>query len=680
MTAKPISETEIIWSGSKIDMELVHSVASSLNVSTAVAKLLCSIDITKTEDAQNFLNPTLKLIHNPLILKDMDVAVSRILSAINNNERILIHSDYDADGVTTGAIFKRGFELLNVDVDVFCPNRFKEGYGLNPDKIKEFVEEYDLIISGDTGIRAFEAATLVTHHSDCDLIITDHHEPFILELSEETAGSKIALEQGAVVETFDDKKMFLPDCLAVIDPHRLGDEYPNKSMAGVGVAFKTMHAVFDALEKNPYDLFTHLDLVAVGSIADLAPQINKFNGKWDFENHLFCKLGIGIMNESPKPWVRSISLVTNIKHTEKSDLEYYNSVKEELSLLPEGDMSEEEKQTELNRIKFETFRQYLLSDPFFNDDEKIDSTAIGFRIGPTLNAPGRLDDPRPALDLLLEEDLNASLKQAIALKNINKKRQEQTEEYTQVIADLKSGNPMFYDYGIVVQSENFHSGIAGLVAGKLQQHFYRPTIALASFEENGVSYLKGSARSIDDVHILNCIDYVATKIEPFVYGGHPQAAGMTLRASQFDDFRKYFREACMRYDDEAFIPKIRYDTELEFSEINFDLIDVLSLFEPFGVGMFKSDTKEPLFRTNDATITQLKIHKNGRGASIKIKKDGYTFNCVTFDRGVEFQDIYFEQLENPDSFKIDLLYSPSINVWNNQTTIQLMLSDIKKSN
>lgn len=673
------TETQkITWRTSPFTDEDIQGISNRLGVSSAIAKLLYSLDITEFDDAQNFLKPSLKLLCQPEGLTDMDKAIDRIEKALLNKERILIHADYDADGVTTASMFKRGFEILGYHVDLFCPNRFKEGYGLNPVKIGEFVEEYDLIISGDTGIKAFEAAKIIHEHPTCDLIVTDHHEPFVYKTDEPTDEVQMALDQAAVPYEFDDETMLLPNCIAVVDQHRLDDTYPNKSMAGVGVAFKTMHALLNRFKVNPIELFKHLDLFAVGSIADLAPQLNKYEGKWNFENHMLCKIGISLMNEQPKPWVKAISLVTSIKRMSPDDKDY---IKEQNAAIKEsikiGELDKAEKIDIQDETKFNIYKSYLNRDHFFEEGEKISGTSIGFSIGPTLNAPGRLDDPRPSLDLLLEDDDVEALKKAMALKRINTSRQVQTEEYAKVIKDLESSGEEYYDYGIVVQSENYHSGIAGLIASKLQQHFYRPVIALAPFEKDGVQYLKGSARSIEDIHVLKAIQYVSSKIGFFAYGGHTQAAGMTILADQFDDFRRYFREACMQYDADAFIPKIYYDTELHLSEVDFELIDVIHLFEPFGVGMFKSDTKEPLFCSKKVKLKTIKLQSNGKGANFTVEQDGHSLSCVTFNKGQEFLELYQDELENSPSVYVDILYAPSINEWNGRVTVQLHVNQMR---
>lgn len=671
------------WESKKISESEAKILANTLHIPYAVAKLLVSIGITEPTLAIKFLKPNLNQLHNPFLLKDMEKAVERINRAIDNGEKILGHGDYDCDGVTTSTLLKEGFRLLGVDIDVFAPNRFKDGYGLNPKRMNVFAREYDLIISGDTGIRAFPAATLVKEIGHADLIVTDHHEPHIVSVD---TVDKEAEDAGAVTEIIGDEKIYLPDCYAVIDQQRLGDPYPNKSLAGVGVVFKLMQALFMSRKVDMKPLLYYLDLVATGTIADLAKQVDAHGESLDFENRVMCKYGIEIMNQQPKPWVKAISLSTSIKKISDAEKEQVKSFKQQLKdeLKATDWATTEEEEWELEEIKQKTkdFRtefesKYLHDQPFFKENEKIDSISIGFRIGPTLNAPGRLEDPMPAVDLLLEKDEETALKKAKALKQVNTKRQEQTKEYENVIAVLDESPEEHKDYGIVVQSDKFHIGIAGLVAGKLQQHYYRPAIALAPVEKEGKVVLKGSARSIPGVHILRCLDYVKEKIGPYEYGGHEQAAGLTLEPHRFDAFRTAFREACMNFGEDVLTPCVYYDTEIQLEEANEKLIEFISHFEPFGEGMFISDTKKPLFKSSQVTIKELKEIMDGKGCILTFEQNRTKVKGVTFRGGEEIISSYYKVLKEKGEVVVDILYSPEFNVWNGNRYVQLMLEDVK---
>lgn len=663
------------WESKEIDMDKAKKLASQLKIPLPVAKLLVSIHIEDPTLAINFLKPSLKQLHNPFLLRDMDKTVDRIWEAIDNGEKILGFGDYDADGVTTSTLLKEGFRLLGVEIDVFSPNRFLDGYGLNPKRMDGFARKYDLIISGDTGIRAFAAAKLVKEIGQADLIVTDHHEPHIV--GKEVVDAEAEM-QGAITEVVGEEKIYLPDCFAVIDQQRIGDPYPNKSLAGVGVVFKLMQALFMKRNVDMKPLLYLLDLVATGTIADLAKQIDSHGESFDFENRVMCKYGIAVMNEHPKPWVKAIAISTGIKKMTDAEKTALKEAKDILKSISNEDEEAFAHATEYVNVMIETIEnRYLKSEPFFTKKEAIDSISIGFRIGPTLNAPGRLDDPMPAIDLLLEKDDRQALGKAKELKKVNAKRQEQTKEYEQMITYLDGAAKDQKDFGIVVQSDTFHIGIAGLVAGKLQQHYYRPTVALAPVEKEGKVVLKGSARSIPGVHILRCLDYVKEKIGSYEYGGHEQAAGLTLEPHRFEEFRLAFREACKQANEESFVPCVYYDTEIKLADANDSLIHYIAHFAPFGEGMFISDTKKPLFRTSGVLVQDIKPIMERKGCIFTFIEDGETVKGIMFSGGETVNDAYDKTKKQSIPCFADILYSPEFNEFRGKVSVQLMVADIK---
>lgn len=601
------------WSSKPVDLKVAEELSTNTKLPFSVCKLLVSLGITSPKQAKEFLKPDFKSqLHDPFLMTDMQKAVDRINRAIDNKEKILGHGDYDCDGVTSTTMMKVGFQLLGLEIDTYAPNRFKDGYGLNPKNMNKFCREYDLIISADTGIRAFEAAKIANEIGHADLIVTDHHEPMIDHVSR-----LHTVPEDAIVETHGDEFIALPDAYATIDPQRLGDKYPCKTLAGVAVIFKTLLAVFLSRGINPKELFYHLDLVATGCIADLAQQIDKHGPSLDFEVRMLCKYGIQVMNKKPSVWVQAIKEATNIK------------------------------------------------DP-------IDSTHIGFRIGPLLNAPGRLEDPTPAVNLLLEKDLEKAKEMAKELKKINSKRQEQTKEYEQVIESLLQEGEENYDYGIVVESDVFHIGIAGLVAGKLCEYFYRPSIALAPVEKDGKVVLKGSARSIPGIHVLRMLDKVRDEIGDFVYGGHEQAAGMTLEPERFEDFRRAFRNACMQHDEKVFVPSIYYDVEVDLEEVDFALLKFLDMFEPFG-----QENPKPVFKASNVRLSFIKEIMDGKGARFTFEQNSTSINGVSFKNGEKFVSLYHDVLTHSDDCFVDILFSPSINEWNGNVSVQLLVEDMR---
>lgn len=630
------------WIQKEIDEVAVKIIQERSNVSELEARLLSRIGVVTEEDIQAFFHPDYKTqIGNPFGLRDMEAAVKLISEAISAGKRILCHGDYDCDGVTSSTILKEGFKLLGVEVDVFSPNRFVDGYGLNMKRMEEFIGSYDLIISADTGIRAFPAAKFLKD-SGVDLIVTDHHEPFdgkmehlltrfkekfpeeaaqFETLSEEEQIVRLKevefLPEEAVIERHGDEFIALPDAYAIIDPKRLGDEYACKTLSGVGIAFKLLQALCIERGVSLRPLFMMLDLVAAGTIADVTPQISRFKGKNDFEVRTMCKFGIDVMNMQPSPWVKAIQQVQGIK-------------------------------------------------------AEITSTTIGFKIGPLLNAPGRLEDPMKAVDLLSEKDEEKALEKAKELKAINVKRQIQTEEYEKVIMELEEKGPEYTDYGVVAVSEDFHIGIAGLVASKVLDHYYRPAIALAPIEKDGKMVLKGSARSIAGVNVLKMLDKVKEKIGSYEYGGHEQAAGMTLEVKREDEFRWAFREACMDHDESVFSPCEFYDTEMRLEDITFRMIEDLKKFEPYG-----AENPEPIFRANDLNLRLVKPIMEGKGAKLTFEQDGLVMQGITFNLGEKIVEKQKEILRKRKKPVVDVLFQPSVNNYNPyDPTLQLIIKDI----
>lgn len=605
------------WISQVNNEEQLQQLMNETGLSRSIASLLLALHITSKEKAEQFLQPTFKQLHNPFTVFDMQKAVERISRAIDNGERILFHGDYDADGVTTIAVAKRGFTLLGVDIDFYAPNRFDDGYGLNPRNMEKFAQEYDLIITGDTGIRDFAGAQKVKESGRAELIITDHHEPFVRPIEKLDEAPDFS-----VTKVVGDQYIALPDAYAVIDPHRIDDTHACKTHAGVGVIFKVMFALFRHRNQPVQPLLQMLDLVATGTIADLAKQIDRSHDSLDFEVRVMCAAGIQIMNETPSLWVQAL--------------------KEACGLSPESTVTSE---------------------------------TIGFIFGPTLNAVGRLYDPLPAAELLLEDDLDVAREIAKELREINQERKEQTKAGYLIMDELREeGDETRHDYGIVVHSDSYGEGIAGLVAEKLKSGFYRPAIALTTAEVDGKIVYKGSARSIPGIHILDMLDEVQREIGPFRYGGHDVAAGMSIDPSQFEAFQQAFRKACMKHDKDVFIPTYTYQSELELDELNDSFMNTLSRFEPFG-----ESNKKPTFRVSNVLVNSIKEHKNGKGFNLMAKKDRKTMKAMSFDLAPIFLPVYKEELRAKKEVYVDLLFQPSYNEWQGETTLQLNIIDMKLS-
>src|SRR5256885_572230 len=422
-----------------------ETLAAALKISPVVAKLLCQRGLSDPELADRFLNPSLDQLHDPMLLADMAIAVERILAAIARKEKIAIHGDYDVDGVTSTVILRRALEMLGADVVHFIPERLKDGYGLQPVAIERLhADGVALVISVDCGIRGAEAGRRA-RELGVDLIITDHHEP----------------------------DAELPPALAVINPKRSDCSYPDKYLAGVGVALKLVQALCRRSNRDAW-LPGFIKVAAIGTLADVVPLVG--------ENRVIAKLGLDLLTKGPhKVGLRALLDVSGLT------------------------------------------------------GKTIDSYHIGFMVAPRVNAAGRMSTPDIAARLLLagDEAMAEEVRQlALQLDGENVRRQEEEAE---ILAAAKKVVTTDSDVGarsvLVVAGDGWHRGVIGIVASKLVDAFHRPAIVLSL--EDGVAH--GSCRSIPSFDMLGALERCAHLMIRF--GGHKQAAGLKLDADRNKELR-----------------------------------------------------------------------------------------------------------------------------------------------
>src|SRR5215510_6336722 len=438
-------KAERIWETIACEDAPAIALSRELGVSPVTARLLCIRGLGAPDDARRFLSPRFDDLHDPFRLAGMSVAVDRILRAIGSKERIAIHGDYDVDGVTSTVILRRALELLGADVVHFIPERFRDGYGLQPASIDRLQQEgVRLIISVDCGIRADEAA-MRARELGVDLIITDHHEP------------------GAE----------LPHALAVINPKRHDCTYPDKNLAGVGVALKLVQALCTCTGHANW-LPAFVKVAAIGTLADVVPLTG--------ENRIIAKLGLGMLSKGPhKVGLRALLDVCGLTGRE------------------------------------------------------IDSYHIGFVLAPRVNAAGRMSTPDIAARLLLAADETMgeearALAEQLDAENIRRQQEEAeivSEARKIVETDLEVGSRTV----IVVAGEGWHRGVIGIVASKLVDAFHRPAIVIST--EGDLAH--GSCRSIPSFNMLAALESCAELMSKF--GGHKQAAGLTLETSRIRELR-----------------------------------------------------------------------------------------------------------------------------------------------
>lgn len=556
------------WRLTAPDENLTQAIQEELKVSSVLAKILVTRGIGTAEEARGFLKMDESSVHNPYLMKDMDVAVERIRRAIAEQEKILVYGDYDADGVTSTTVMMTVLQDLGADVSFAIPNRFKNGYGPNKELFQIAKDDgVNLIVTVDNGISGIEQVEFA-NSLGMDVIISDHHD----------IGDA------------------MPEALAIVHPRHPGGNYPFGELAGVGVAFKIAHALY---EEMPDHL---LEMVAIGTIADLVP----LHG----ENRFFVKEGLKALHDSPRPAIEALCEVSGVK---------------------QRDITEE---------------------------------TIGFLFGPRLNAIGRLQDADPAVDLLMTDDPSQARSLADGLDVLNKERQAIVKGIAEeAIAQVETRYPDGAPRVIVVAQEGWNPGVVGIVASKLTEKYYRPSIVLSLNPETGKA--KGSARSIDGFHLYNELAENRDILPHF--GGHPMAAGMTLELSHVDELRERLnRQAETSLTEEDLIPVVDIDIPVRLDEINIETIESMRFLAPFGMGFAK-----PKFFLEGVKVASIrKIGAAQNHLKVELAQNAATLDAVGFGIGPVGDEL------TPD-VKIDVIGDLQINEWNGRKKPQMLIEDVR---
>jgi single-stranded-DNA-specific exonuclease len=482
-----------IWENVACDESPAEALSRDLGVSPVTARLLCIRGLGNLDDARRFLSPRLDDLHDPLRLAGMSTAVNRILAAIASKDRIAIHGDYDVDGVTSTVILRRALDLLGADVVHFIPERFRDGYGLQPATIDRLHQDgARVVISVDCGIRAAEAAARA-RDLGLDLIITDHHEP----------------------------DAELPHALAVINPKRHDCSYPDKNLAGVGVALKLVQALCDCTGHANW-MPAFVKVAAIGTLADVVPLTG--------ENRIIAKLGLGMLSKGPhKIGLRALLDVCGLTGRE------------------------------------------------------IDSYHIGFVVAPRVNAAGRMSTPDIAARLLLASDETMGEEARALAEQLNSENLRRQQEEAEIVNQAKTIVETDLEVGsrtvLVVAGDGWHRGVIGIVASKLVDAFHRPAIVIST--DGGIAH--GSCRSIPSFNMLAALESCGEVMSKF--GGHKQAAGLTMDTARIRELRARvndFADACLTPDDLR--PRLWIDGSLTFRSINEQVVSELSALAPFGAG------------------------------------------------------------------------------------------------
>lgn len=559
------------------DPENVAQLSAELGIDPVLASLLVTRGVHTFEEARSFFRPSLSALHDPFLMKDMDLAVARLEKAVASQEKILVYGDYDVDGTTAVALVYSFIRRLTSSVDFYIPDRYDEGYGVSKKGIDWASDNgFTLIITLDCGIKAIDKVKYAADKG-IDLIICDHHLP-----EEE-----------------------IPAAAAVLDPKREDCTYPFDDLSGCGVGFKLVQAYS---QKNglPFEsLLPLLDLLVVSIASDLVTVVG--------ENRVLAHFGLKRLNEEPRIGLQAMINLAN---------------------LEQGHVT-------------------------------IDD--IVFKIGPRINAAGRMESGRLAVELLTAETEEAAVTIGSQINDNNNERKSIDREITKAALDMvQDGTCCSSENAVIVYGPDWNKGVVGIVASRLVEAYYKPAFVLT--KSNG--FVTGSARSVRGFDLYEAISSCADLLEN--YGGHIYAAGLTLREENLPEFvqriDKYVGE---HISDEMATPIIDVDSEINFSQITPKFFRILKQFQPFGPG-----NSAPVFLTKNVYDdgNGRKVGPGGQHLKLELIQESQPYHQIS---AIAFNMAsLFEHIRNGNP--IDICYSVVENYYRGNSTIQLRIKDMRE--
>jgi len=558
------------------DEQKVFKLSKELGISKAICSLLLSRGIDTFEKAKTFFRPQLSMLHDPFLMKDMDKAVNRLVSAIASKERIRVYGDYDVDGTTSVSLMYRFLKSQNADCDYYIPDRENEGYGISYQGIDDAIEKgITLMISLDCGVKAVEKVAYA-QAKGLDVIICDHHRP------------------GDV----------LPNAHAVLDPKRQDCDYPFKELCGCGVGFKLMQAYLKHQGLDETIAFEYLDLVAVAIGADIVPIVG--------ENRVLAFYGLKLLNENPRVGMKALMR------------------------------------------EHKSFGAMTITD-------------VVFTIAPRINAAGRIKHAHNAVRLLIEESKSMAVKTANEIEEYNTERrvhdQRIAKEALEQIKELKEEDRA----ATVVYHPEWHKGVIGIVASRLIETYYRPTVVFT--KSNG--YLTASVRSVKGFDVYEALEACKEHIEQF--GGHKYAAGLTIKEANYEAFKEAFENIVSEtITEDQKVEVLEIDAELDFADITSGFNNILKQFEPFG-----PENMAPLFITKN-------VMDRGYSRAVGTENEHLKLHmCTEKEKLSEMNGIAFKQGSHSGyvskGLVFDICYAIQENKWKGNVSIQLGVKDIKTS-
>ncbi len=545
-----------------------YYLAETNGFSPLLKQILYNRNLRDLPSIEAFIDANESLCHDPYLMQDMEIATSRIYQGLLSGEKIAVYGDFDADGITGTVLLVQALSKLGGNAFPYIPHRMNEGHGINRTALNELKElGISLIITTDCGVNGIAEASMAKRKG-IDLIITDHHNPV------------------------DE----LPCCTAVINPKRADSNYPFKELAGVGVSYKLVRALYQSVGRID-ETREFLDLVAIGTVADMMPLIG--------ENRYLVKEGLQVINENPRLGIRNIM---------------------ELAGLSQGNVAAED---------------------------------IAWAIAPRLNASGRLEHALGGYNLLITKDWKEAYRLAAKLEEQNLERQKVTlKAFNHARGQIPEGKPGSL---LIAEDDDYPAGIIGLVAGRLTNEFYRPSIVI----KTGAKVCQGSCRSIAEFDMIEAINSLSTHLDQF--GGHPQAAGFTIKTANLPTFLKELTMlANSKLGELDLKPYVDIDAEVKLNTLGGKTYRAISQLAPFGKG-----NPMPVFLSREVEVVNCRqMGNNGKHLRLRLKHNGAIWDAVAFGQGDSLTDI---------TDRMDIVFNFEQNEWMGDVSLRLRLVDMRPS-
>ncbi len=564
--------TQKRWYIKSAGVDKTYALSRELKIHPALCSILVQRGIDTYQQAKDFFRPQYTQLHDPWLMKDMDKAVNRIMSAFSTGEKILVFGDYDVDGTTAVACMYQFIKKLHPHTDFYIPHRYKEGYGISKAGIDyAFENNFTLVISLDCGIKSVELIQYAKQLG-IDFIVCDHHLP-------------------------DDE---LPPAVAILNPKQKGCRYPFKELCGCGVGFKLITAICQKLQLPEDTAYVYLDLVATAIAADIVSMSG--------ENRVLAYFGLQKANKNPNHGIKALSFLSGF------------------------------------------VKELCISN-------------LVFMIAPRVNAAGRMDDARKAVLMFVADTYPEALQWAEQLHTDNTHRREADTHITEeALALIKGDDELINRSSTVLFQPHWHKGVVGIVASRLIDHYYRPTIILTQSGD----YAAGSARSVSGFNVYEAIHQCKDLL--LGYGGHFYAAGMTLEVDKVAAFGKRFEEVVTAsIHPDLLVPELVIDAELLFKDIRKPFYDILCQMEPFG-----PDNLRPTFIARRVYNTGYSKIVKEKHLKFVLRQDGVVMNGIGFDMSDKMPLLTNTQ-------PLDIVFKLDENEWNGEKTLQIKVIDIRAS-